>query len=123
MAFKDPVREREYQKVYQQNYKKKLLTQLKDELKYLSQQHDIEIYINDFILIYNDIDELTSTDQQIYWYRFLLKYIRYQLVWVVVVYRLIFLKNNFRDAVPPGGKKVDWNYQEYLAKKLLFGFH
>ena len=41
MAFKDPVREKEYQKAYQQNYKKKILIQLRDELKSLAQQHEI----------------------------------------------------------------------------------
>ena len=80
MAFKDPVREKEYQKAYQQNYKKKKLIQLKDELKSLAQQHEIENYINDFIIIYNDIDEFTCKDSEISWYRFLLQCIKYQLV-------------------------------------------
>jgi predicted house-cleaning noncanonical NTP pyrophosphatase (MazG superfamily) len=79
MAFKNPTRETEYQKNYHQKYKPKMLQKLKDELKTLSQQHEIEAYIDDFVFIYEDVDESTSTLVQITWYKYLIKFIRHRL--------------------------------------------
>ena len=79
MAFKDPVREKEYQKTYQLQYRLKKLHNLKADLKALSQEHDIENYINEFILMYSDLDEFTSTINAITWYKFLINYINYKL--------------------------------------------
>jgi hypothetical protein len=52
-------------------------------LKTLSQQHDIETYIDDFVFIYEDVDECTSSLVQITWYKYLIKFIRHRLVGVV----------------------------------------
>jgi predicted house-cleaning noncanonical NTP pyrophosphatase (MazG superfamily) len=80
MAYSDKNREKDYQFNYHKNYKPKMLQKLKDELKALSEQQDIEAYMTEYILIFSDIDQCTSTALQITWYRFLIKFIQYRLV-------------------------------------------
>jgi predicted house-cleaning noncanonical NTP pyrophosphatase (MazG superfamily) len=79
MAYSNKNQEKEYQFNYHKLYKPKMLQKLKDELKTLSQQHEIETYIDDFVFIYEDVDECTSTLVQITWYQYLLKYIKHRL--------------------------------------------
>mgnify|MGYP000352889926 CR=1 FL=1 len=79
MAYSDKNREKDYQKNYHEKYKPKMLQKFKEELKTLSQQHEIETYIDDFVFIYEDVDECTSTLVQITWYQYLLKYIKHRL--------------------------------------------
>ena len=80
MAYKDPMREKEYQKKYHTHYLASKLQKLKDELKALSEKQDIEAYITEYIIINNDCDEFTSTINAITWYNFLINYIKYRLV-------------------------------------------
>ena len=79
MAYKDPIREREYQKSYQSQYRLKKLQKLKADLKALSEKQDIEAYITEYIIINNDCDEYTTTINAITWYNFLINYINYKL--------------------------------------------
>ncbi len=80
MAFKNPTRETEYQKNYHQKYKPNMLQKLKDELKALSEKQDIGAYIADYISIFSDIEQCTSTVVQITLYKFLIKFIQFSLV-------------------------------------------
>ena len=79
MAYLNAEKEREYQFNYHKKYKPRMLQKLKNELKTLSQQHEIELYINEFITTYNDIDECNSTQVQITWYQYLIKFINFRL--------------------------------------------
>jgi predicted house-cleaning noncanonical NTP pyrophosphatase (MazG superfamily) len=79
MAYSDKNREKDYQFNYHKNYKPKMLQKLKDELKALSEQQDIEAYMTEYIIINNDIDQCTSTINAITWYKFLINYIKYRL--------------------------------------------
>jgi hypothetical protein len=83
MAYLNRNQEKLYQQNYQKLYKLKILQKLKDELKALSQQHEIEAYMNEFITTYNDIEECTSILVQITWYQYLIKFINFRLVVVV----------------------------------------
>jgi hypothetical protein len=65
MAYLNAQKERDYQLNYHKHYKIKKLQKLMDELITLSQQHEIEAYITDYILIFSDIDQCTSTALQI----------------------------------------------------------
>jgi len=80
MAYKNLDKEKSYQKNYHKNYKNNILLEQKDKLKDIFKEFDnVEPALKDYVLIFGDLKHDMKINDQINWYSYLFKFLRYTL--------------------------------------------
>jgi metallophosphoesterase superfamily enzyme len=80
MAYKNLDKEKSYQKNYHKNYKNNILLEQKDKLKDIFKEFDnVEPALKKYVIIFGDLKHDMKINDQINWYSYLFKFLRYTL--------------------------------------------